>query len=289
MTEECTDFVLSDGKREVIDSFETAKSHGDLFELDWVLLVEPLGANAPNPGFISIFSYVCCVDVSHLLLGSLCENLIGLALEAEAGVLRDAIVVRHDSFNVEVEEVPQWSLDDKEKPGNCATDLPARLLSLWTKQVSHQDSEGEGREPEEVLDVIVGAIVEDGLDEETHRDTCRDELHDRHNHGDQPGVFEKVSEDHDKGHDSETEEPEHDEEQDGVASTQLVRVEDVHEEGDEEAWQGQPDAALDQVAKSIDPCLHAHNLEGLLHLGLSVLNHTVCHVDTGLVEDKRTE
>ena len=106
MTEECTDFVLSDGKRKVIDSFETAKSHGDLFELDWVLLVEPLGANAPNPSFISIFSYVCCVDVSHLLVGSLCENLIGLALEAEAGVLRDAIVVRHDSFNIEVEEVP---------------------------------------------------------------------------------------------------------------------------------------------------------------------------------------
>ena len=58
VAEDRTDLVLSDGKREVINSLERAEFHRHVFELDRVLCIELFGTNMPQMLFLFVIIHL---------------------------------------------------------------------------------------------------------------------------------------------------------------------------------------------------------------------------------------
>ena len=129
--------------------------------------------------------------------------------------------------------------------------------------------------------------VQDRLKHHRHGDTGRDEEQERHHHCDQLRVLEKVLSEHRETEHSHAEQHQASEELHDHAKAVSAGVRQPDEEADKECRQDHPERTLDDKAERVDPRFKTHDLQGLLHAGLPVLDHLIGNVVGGLLENDR--
>ena len=112
------------------------------------------------------------------------DGLLAAASETEAANLLDAVAVRDDCLDVQVEHEVERALDNEEDPGDSHLNFEEHNLALVEK-VDSCHAEWERGEPEQVLHPGVDLGAYDGTEDNRQCDTGRDEEDEGHDHGDE--------------------------------------------------------------------------------------------------------